>query len=145
MTGRARSHSAWSRHWNSTAVAANVRRARLLGPHPRVRNGLAVAPLLDRGGADAIAAGQGSHALLTLLDGAPYCLCRGGAAVENLAHSSSLCPGGIVPPHSGTKHLAPFRPTLLFGLWRTALTKMPPPTREAGRMRSILFSEHKGE
>src|SRR5215210_8899476 len=81
-------------------------RARLLRPHRLVSNGLALAPLLDCGGADTGAPGQRPHALLTSLDCATPCLCRGGAAVENLAHNSSLCAGVSVPPHSGTEHLS---------------------------------------
>jgi hypothetical protein len=40
-------------------------RADLLRPHPGVRRRLPLAPLLDRGGADAEAAGERPHALLT--------------------------------------------------------------------------------
>src|SRR3954463_14706483 len=48
---------------------------------------------------------QNPHALLTSLDRATHRLCRGGAAVKNLAQRSSFCAKGSVPPHRGTEQL----------------------------------------
>ncbi len=64
--------------------------ASLFRPHTLVGCSLTLLPFLDRGGADAVALGQRSYALLAPLYRATDCLRRGGAAVENLAHSSSL-------------------------------------------------------
>lgn len=68
--------------------------AGLLRSHPRIRAGLARAPLLHRRGADALALGSGPYALLTSLDCPTDHRSRRGAAVENLSHSPSL-PCGI--------------------------------------------------
>ena len=65
-------------------------RVDLLGTHASVAGGGALAPFLDGGGADPVPTGKGSYARFTPLYGATDCLCRCGAAVENLAHSSSL-------------------------------------------------------
>ena len=62
----------------------------LPGSHCGIVGSLAPAPLLDGGRADAVAQGKRPHARFTPLNGATDCLCRCGAAVENLAHSSSL-------------------------------------------------------
>ena len=62
----------------------------LAGSHHGVVGGLAPAPLLDGGGTDAMAQGERPYARFTPLYGATDCLCRGGAAVENLAPSSFL-------------------------------------------------------
>ncbi len=81
----------------------------LLGSHRRIGRGLPPAPLLHGGGADAVARCQRPHALLAPLYRATHCLSRGGAAVENLAHSSSLAaPRLNVPSHSGTEHLVTY-------------------------------------
>jgi hypothetical protein len=54
--------------------------------------------------------GQGSQALLTMLYRATDRLCRGGAAVENLAHSGSFHAGEKnAPSKPGTKQLATTR------------------------------------
>ncbi len=59
------------------------------GPICRIVNVVALAPLLDRRRADAIARGQRPHALFTTLDRETHRLCRAGAAVKNLSHNSS--------------------------------------------------------
>jgi hypothetical protein len=61
-----------------------------LGSHRHVVGGLAPASLLDSGGAYAVAQGKCPYACFTPLYGETDCLCRRGAAAENLAHSSSL-------------------------------------------------------
>ncbi len=62
----------------------------MLGSHGGIGGGFALAPLLDGGGADAVALGKRPYAFLAPLYRATDCLSRCGAAVENLAHSWSL-------------------------------------------------------
>ena len=82
-------------------------RAGLLGSHCRVGRSLAPAPFLDGGWADAVGLRQRPYAFLAPLYRTTHCLSRCGAAVENLAHSSSLAAWRLsVPPHRGTEHLA---------------------------------------
>ena len=64
--------------------------ADLPGPHAGIAGGVALAPPLDGGGADAVPAGKRPHARLTPLHGATDCPRRCGAAVDNLAHGASL-------------------------------------------------------
>ncbi len=80
--------------------------AGLLQPIPRIRAGLARAPLLHRRGANTIALGRSPHAYLTSLHCSTDRRSRRGAAVENLSHSASLHAASVVKPHSGTKNLA---------------------------------------
>ena len=78
----------------------------LAGAHRGIVGGLAPAPLLDGGGAYAMAQSECPYARLTPLYGETDCRCRCGAAVENLAHSSSLAACRLsVSPHPGTEHL----------------------------------------
>ena len=64
--------------------------SRLLRPGRQVVDGAALPPLGDGLLVDAVAAGQGPQALLTMLDRSTDCRCRRGAAVQNLAHSASF-------------------------------------------------------
>src|SRR5215212_4387289 len=75
----------------------------MLGSHPLVCDGLALAPLLDRLRVHTKALRQRPYALLTSLDCAPHGRCRSGAAVANLAHSASFCAWLTIPLHSGTE------------------------------------------
>ena len=64
-------------------------------------------PLRHRLGVDPVTLGEGSQALLTLLYRSTDDLRRGGAPVENLAHSASFHAGKkTAPSNPGIKHLA---------------------------------------
>jgi hypothetical protein len=85
------------------------RRLRLLRPGSLVGDGGALAPLGDRLRVDPVALRQHPQALLTMLYRSTDCLCRGGAPVENLAHSASLAAGhDNAPSKPGIKHLVHF-------------------------------------
>jgi len=78
-------------------------RHRLFGPGRQVGHRGPAAPLRDGLLVDTMTPGEGPQALLTMLDRATDRLCRGGAAVENLAHSASF--------HSRDKN-APSKPDI---------------------------------
>src|SRR5918998_3026600 len=80
-------------------------------PRRAVCGGIPLLPFGDRLRVDAMALGQGSQARLTILYCSTDCLCRCGAAVENLAHSASLhSRDKNAPSNPGIKHQA-FDPT----------------------------------
>ena len=65
-----------------------------------------LAPFGDRLGVHPVAARQVPQARLTMLDRATDRLCRGGAAVKNLAHSASFHAWEkTAPSNPGIKHL----------------------------------------
>jgi hypothetical protein len=71
-----------------------------------VGDGSPLTPLGDRLGVNPLAARQLSQARLTMLDRATDRLCRGGAAVESLAHSASFHAWEkTAPSNPGIKHL----------------------------------------
>jgi len=81
-------------------------RGRRLGSHRRVGRRRAALPFGDRLGIDPIAPGQRSYALLTTLYRSTHRLCRAGAPVKYLAHSSSLSiETESGPSYPGTKNL----------------------------------------
>src|ERR1700688_3548357 len=72
----------------------------------QIGNRTALLPLGDGLGIDPVALGQGPQARLTMLYRSTDRLCRGGAAVEYLAHSASLHPReNGAPSKLGIKHL----------------------------------------
>lgn len=79
----------------------------ILGARGKIANRIALLPLGHGLLVDAVALGNRSQALLTIL----YCstdrLCRRGAAVKNLAHGASFhSMENNAPSNAGTKHLA---------------------------------------
>ena len=65
-------------------------RARPLGTHRQILNGIALLPFGDRLRIDTKALGQINYALLTILYLSAGRLCRSGLRVENLSHSASF-------------------------------------------------------
>src|SRR5215208_3440948 len=75
-------------------------------PRRPISGGIPLLPFGDRLLVDAMALSQGPQARLTILYCSTDCLCRCGAAVENLAHSASLHSGDKnAPSNPGIKHL----------------------------------------
>src|SRR5918997_5665645 len=80
------------------------RRARVLGAGALVLDRGALLPLGDGLRVDAVAPGQGSQALLTMLYRSTHCRRRGGAPVMNLAQSASFQSAEkSAPSNPGTK------------------------------------------
>src|SRR3954469_10334701 len=83
------------------------RGARLLGASALVLDRGALFPLSHRLRVDPVSPGEGSQALLTMLDRSTHRRCRAGASMENLAHSASFhSDEKSAPSKPGTKHLA---------------------------------------
>src|SRR6516162_7951425 len=82
------------------------RRSWLSGAGRQVGNRATLPPLRHRLRVDAVAPAKDPQALLTMLYRSTDCLCRGGAAVQNLAHSASLhSREKSAPSKPGIKHL----------------------------------------
>src|SRR5215831_15765823 len=82
------------------------RRSWLSGAGRQVGNRATLPPLRHRLRVDAVAPAKDPQALLTMLYRSTDCLCRGGAAVQNLTPSASLhSREKSAPSKPGIKHL----------------------------------------
>src|SRR6516225_10240929 len=85
------------------------RRSWLSGAGRQVGNRATLPPLRHRLRVDAVAPAKDPQALLTMLYRSTDCLCRGGAAVQNLAHSASLhSREKSAPSKPGIKQVGPW-------------------------------------
>ena len=85
-------------------------RLRVLRPRLQISDGIALFPLGDGLGIDAVSPGKPPQALLTMLYRSTDRLCRCGAAVKNLSHSASLkSPDKGAPSNPGIKQLGIIR------------------------------------
>jgi hypothetical protein len=93
-----------------STVCSRYGTARLLRARGQIRDRAALLPFGHGLRVDPVPSGQSSQALLTTLYRSMDLLCRGGAAVKNLAQSASLHAGeNNAPSKPGTKQLVACR------------------------------------